>query len=86
MVPEVYELEEALPSYAGAKYCINCANGTNALRLALMALDIGPRDEVVTSAFSFFASAEVIGAIVKCCGLNIKEAHPFKLLSESLHL
>ena len=60
MGPEVFELEEKLADYIGAKHCISCANGTDALQLSLMALGIGPGDTVITTAFSFFATAEVI--------------------------
>ena len=56
--PEVTELEERLADYTGAKYCITCANGTDALQIALMALDIGPNDEVITPSFSYIATAE----------------------------
>jgi UDP-2-acetamido-2-deoxy-ribo-hexuluronate aminotransferase len=56
--PEVKELEERLVEYTGAKYCITCANGTDALQIALMALDVGPGDEVITPAFSYIATAE----------------------------
>lgn len=58
--PEEKELELALAKRTGVKHCIGMANGTVALQIALMALDIGPGDEVITSAFSFFASVEVI--------------------------
>lgn len=60
MGPEVYELEEKLADYVGVKHCISCANGTDALQLALMALGVGPGDIVFTTAFSFFSTAEVI--------------------------
>ncbi len=60
MGPEVQELETALADYVNVKHCVSCANGTDALQLALMALDIGPGDIVFTTAFSFFATAEVI--------------------------
>lgn len=63
--PEVNELEEKLADYTGAKYCISCANGTDALQIAMMALDIGPGDEVITPAFTYIATAEaaaVVGA------------------------
>ena len=56
--PEVVELEERLVAYTGAKYCITCANGTDALQIALMALDVGPGDEVITPSFSYIATAE----------------------------
>ncbi|MFN3337916.1 MAG: aminotransferase class I/II-fold pyridoxal phosphate-dependent enzyme, partial [Thermomicrobium sp.] len=56
--PEVAELEERLIDYTGAKYCITCANGTDALQIALMALGVGPGDEVITPGFSYIATAE----------------------------
>lgn len=56
--PEVVELEERLVEYTGAKYCITCANGTDALQIALMSLDVGPGDEVITPSFSYIATAE----------------------------
>ena len=56
--PEVSELEEHLCEYTGAKYCITCANGTDALQIALMAIGVGPGDEVITPAFSYIATAE----------------------------
>lgn len=60
MGPEVAELEQGLATYTGARHCVTCASGTEALLIALMALDIGPGDEVITTAFSFVATAEVI--------------------------
>ena len=56
--PEVTELEERLANYTGAKYCVTCANGTDALQIALMALGVGPGDEVITPSFSYIATAE----------------------------
>lgn len=56
--PEVAELEEKLAAYTGATHCISCANGTDALQIALMALGVGPGDEVITPAFSYIATAE----------------------------
>lgn len=58
--PEVELLEESLADFCGARFCISCANGTDALQIALMALGVGPGDEVVTPAFSYIATAEAI--------------------------
>lgn len=61
----VAELEEKLAAYVGREHCVTCANGTEALQLALMAMDIGPGDAVFTSDFTYFASAgcaSIIGA------------------------
>ncbi len=57
---EISELERALEKYTGAKHALACSNGTDALLVPLMALGIGPGDEVITTAFSFIATAEVI--------------------------
>ncbi|MGQ4877366.1 DegT/DnrJ/EryC1/StrS family aminotransferase [Billgrantia sp. LNSP4103-1] len=58
--PEVDELERRLADYAGVAHCISCANGTDALQIALMALDIGPGEEVILPGFTFIASAESV--------------------------
>jgi len=63
MGPEVAELEQVLAKYCGTKHCVSVASGTDALMIALMALDIGPGDEVITAPFTFFASAEVIALV-----------------------
>ena len=60
MGPEVRELEERLEAYTKAKHCITCASGTEALLMSLMALGIGPGDEVITTPFTFVATAEVM--------------------------
>lgn len=61
--PEVHELEEKLAEYTGAKYCITCANGTDALQIALMSLGIGPGDEVITPGFTYIATAETVALL-----------------------
>lgn len=60
MGPEVRELEVRLEAYSGARHCITCASGTEALLMSLMALNIGPGDEVITTPFTFAATAEMI--------------------------
>lgn len=61
--PEVKELEEKLAAYVGAKYCITCANGTDALQIAQMAFGIGPGDEVITPGFTYIATAETVAVL-----------------------
>ena len=61
--PEVVELEEKLAAYTGAKYCITCANGTDALQIAQMALGIGQGDEVITPGFTYIATAETVAQL-----------------------
>ena len=60
MGPEVRELEERLEAYTGARHCITVASGTEALLISLMALGIKPGDEIITTPFTFIATAEVI--------------------------
>ena len=60
MGPEVRELEEALAAYTGARHCVTVASGTEALLISLMALDLKPGDEVITTPFTFAATAEMI--------------------------
>lgn len=63
MGPEIQTLEERLALFAGVKHVIVNASGTDALLMALLALDIKPGDEVITTPFSFFATAEVIALV-----------------------
>jgi UDP-2-acetamido-2-deoxy-ribo-hexuluronate aminotransferase len=60
MGPEVAELEGRLAAWCGARHCITVASGTEALLISLMALDLRPGDEVITSPFTFAATAEMI--------------------------
>ena len=60
MGPEVKELEDALAAHTGARLCITVASGTGALLIALMALELKPGDEVITTPFTFAATAETI--------------------------
>ncbi len=61
--PEVKELQAELETYLNVKHVIPCANGTDALQIALMALDLQPGDEVITSDFTFAATVEVVGLL-----------------------
>jgi len=61
--PAVKQFQESLEKYLDVKHVIPCANGTDALQVALMALDLQPGDEVITTSFTFIATAEVIALL-----------------------
>jgi dTDP-4-amino-4,6-dideoxygalactose transaminase len=63
MGPEIVALERELARYVGARHAISCASGTDALLMALMARGIGPGDAVLTTPFTFIATAEVISLL-----------------------
>ena len=60
MGPEVYEFEKQLAAFCGVKHAMSCANGTDALALALMAKNVGSGDAVFVPSFTFAATAEVV--------------------------
>lgn len=60
---QVQELEQQLAQYVGVKHCVTCANGTDALQLALMAWNIGAGDAVIVPDFTFFSSGEVVSLV-----------------------
>lgn len=61
--PECTELENLLADYVGTKHCVAASSGTDTLLIAMMALDIGPGDEVITSPFTFISTGEMIALI-----------------------
>lgn len=61
--PQVGELEKELAAYVGVRHCIACANGTDALQLALLAWNVGEGDAVIVPDFTFFSSGEVVSAV-----------------------
>jgi UDP-2-acetamido-2-deoxy-ribo-hexuluronate aminotransferase len=61
--PYVKRFQEDLERYLGVKHVIPCANGTDALQIALMALDLKPGDEVITPSFTYIATTEVIALV-----------------------
>lgn len=61
--PEITALESELAKYVGVEHCVTCSSGTDALLIALMALEIGAGDEVIVPAFSFFATSEVVSLV-----------------------
>ncbi|MGI9268255.1 MAG: DegT/DnrJ/EryC1/StrS family aminotransferase [Akkermansiaceae bacterium] len=63
MGPELDELEERLKNYVGARHCIGASSGTDTLLIAMMALGIGPGDEVITVPFTWISTAEMIALI-----------------------
>lgn len=82
--PEVKNFQSELEAYLGVKHVIPCANGTDALQVALMALDLKPGDEVITSDFTFAATVEVVGLLGLTPVLVDVEPDTFNLDPESV--
>lgn len=82
--PEVKELEQQLAEYVGVKHCITCANGTDALTLALKVWSIGKNDAVFVPDFTFFASAECPAAECSTCVFVDIDARTFNMDPVSL--
>src|SRR5512139_316534 len=61
--PQVQEFASSLAAYSGSKHVVPCANGTDALQIAMMALDLQPGDEVITPSFTYIATTEVIALL-----------------------
>ena len=80
----VTELEEKLSKYVGRKYCITCANGTDALELALRAMNISEGDAVFVPDFTFFASGEVVSTVGAMPVFVDVECDTFNLSAEAL--
>lgn len=80
--PEVKELEKKLSEYTGVKHCISVSNGTDAIQVALMALDVGIDDEVITVAHTWISTAEVVSLVnAKPIFIDINE-HDFNMNPE----
>ena len=84
MGPEVFELEQKLAEYVGVKHAITCANGTDALTLSMMVLDVKEGDAVFCPTFTFFATAETI-AFAKATPVFVdSDEHTFTICSVEL--
>ena len=68
--PEVHAFQKELEDYIGIKHVIPCANGTDALQIAMMGIGLKPGDEVITADFTFAATVEVIALLQLCISLG----------------
>lgn len=84
MGPEVFELEKQLAEFSHRKYVVSCASGTDALTMALMAMEVGPGQAVFVPSFTFTATAEVVAALGATPVFVDVDEHTFNLCSDSL--
>jgi len=84
MGPPVKQLEEELAGYCGAQHAIGCASGSDALVLALMALGVGPGDEVIVPAFTFFATAGAVSRVGATPAFADNDPQTFNLLPSEI--
>ncbi|MHA6317721.1 DegT/DnrJ/EryC1/StrS family aminotransferase [Altererythrobacter sp. CAU 1778] len=82
--PEVVEFEQALARFVGVEHVISCANGTDALQLALMALNVGPGDAVLCPSFTFAATAEAVALVGATPVFVDVDRHSFNICPASL--
>lgn len=82
--PDVQKFEESLANYLKIKHVIGCANGTDALQIALMALKLEPGDEIIAPAFTFQATAEVVALLGLTLRLADVDEHTFNISPESV--
>jgi dTDP-4-amino-4,6-dideoxygalactose transaminase len=82
--PAVKQFQENLQNYLNVKHVIPCANGTDALQVALMALGLQPGDEVITTSFTFIATAEVIALLKLTPVLVDVDPDTFNITSEAI--
>jgi dTDP-4-amino-4,6-dideoxygalactose transaminase len=82
--PEVKLFEEELQKYLGVKHVISCANGTDALQIAMMALELKPGDEVITTNFTFIATVEVVALLGLKPVLTEPEENSFNISPEAI--
>lgn len=82
--PEVQSFQKELEAYLGVKHVIPCANGTDALQVALMALDLKPGDEVITPNFTFASTVEVVGLLGFTPVIVDVDLHTFNMSPEAV--
>lgn len=80
--PQVKSFEKSLKNYLDTGFVITCANGTDALQIALMALNLNPGDEIIVPAFTYVATAEVIGLLGLTPVMVDVDRHTFNLTAE----